>query len=143
MSPTYDEIFAASFERILGEGAYNPEFIGRFYELFFAASEDVAKRFEHTDMSRQKTMLHDSLRTLVEFNQHRRLSPQMERLALAHGPGAAAIPPRLYAVWLDALLATVREWDREFDTQVDLAWRLTMAPGISYLQFGYEHPPRS
>ncbi len=140
MSPTYDETFAASFARILGDGAYNADFIGRFYELFFATSDDIKQRFAHTDMSHQKTMLHDSLRALVDFNQHRKLSPQMTTLARVHGPQAADIPPTLYVLWLNALLDTVREWDPKFDAQVELAWRLTLAPGITYLKFCNDHP---
>ena len=91
-------------------------------------------------MSHQKTMLHDSLRALVDFNQRRKLSPQMTTLARVHGPQAADIPPTLYVLWLNALLDTVREWDPKFDAQVELAWRLTLAPGITYLQFCYDHP---
>lgn len=141
METTFDEVFAASYARIMSDGAYNPEFIAHFYELFLASSSDIAARFANTNMSRQKTMLHDSLSTLVDFNAHHKLTPQMQRLALVHGPGAANIPPALYELWLNSLLATVGQFDNQFDATVELAWRLTLAPGISYLQFTYEHPP--
>ena len=141
MEQPFDEVFAASFGRIMGSGAYNPDFIGRFYNLFLDSSPEIAERFVNTDMSRQKTMLHDSLGTLVDFSHHKRVTKQMRRLAVVHGPGAADVRPDLYALWLDSLLATVREFDPEYEADVDLAWRLTLAPGISYLQFSYHHPP--
>lgn len=138
MKDSYDEIFADSFRRVLGEGAYNPDFTGRFYTHFLASSEDIAARFAATDMSRQKTMLHDSLLLMVEFNRSRRLSPQMSRLAHVHSRQGQDIAAGLYTLWLDALMATVRELDSDFDAQVELSWRLTLAPGITYLIAGYD-----
>ena len=136
----YDEVFSQSFSRIMGAGAYNPEFVGRFYTLFLNSSPDIAKRFHATDMSRQKTMLHDSFTTLVDFNAHRRLTPQIQRLGAVHGPSGSDIPPGLYDLWLDSLMQTVREFDPDFNGETELAWRLTLAPGIAYLQHAYEHP---
>jgi len=136
----YDEIFAASFERIMGQGAYNPDFVDSFYTRFLASSPAIGERFEKTDMSRQKTMLHDSFTTLVDFNTHRRLTAQMQRLGSVHGPNASDVPPELYTFWLDSLVATVRDYDPQYGDDVELAWRLTLAPGIAYLQHAYRHP---
>ena len=136
----YDEVFTASFARVMGDGAYNPAFIGRFYELFLASSPRIAERFTSTNMSRQKTMLHDSFTTLVDFNRQRRITPQMQYLGAVHGPAASDIPPELYTLWLDSLLATVAERDPRYSAGVELAWRLTLAPGIAYLQHAYRHP---
>lgn len=141
MEHHYDQQFEASYARVMREGAYNPAFVGRFYERFLGSSEEVAGRFARTDMARQKTMLHDSLLTLVQFSRSRRLTPQLARLARIHSRGEQDIPPQLYEDWLDSLMATVAEFDPQFDQQTELAWRLTLAPGISYLQFSYERPP--
>lgn len=138
MTTNFDETFDASFRRVLGEGAYHPGFTARFYEHFLSASDEVAGRFSGTDMSRQKTMLHDSLLSLVDFNRSRRLTEQMARLSRVHSRSGQDIPAHLYTLWLDALLATVREFDPEFSDTVDVAWRLSLAPGIAYLQFGYD-----
>lgn len=138
MTDSYDDIFAASFRRVLGEGAYNPAFTDRFYDHFLATSAEVARRFAHTDMGQQKTMLHDSLLVLVDFNHNRRLTSQMARLARVHSRDGQDIAAELYTLWLDALVNTVKESDSDFSDQVELAWRMTLAPGIAYLQFGYE-----
>ncbi len=136
----YDKVFAESYIRILGQGAYNPKFVERFYDLFLASSSEIAERFANTDMSRQKTMLHDSFTSLLDFARHKQASPQMEVLARVHGPKAHNIPPKLYELWLDSLLQTVAELDPGFNREVELAWRLTLAPGITYLQYAYTHP---
>ena len=65
--PNYNEIFEQSVARVFGNGAYNPEFIGAFYELFLEASPAIAEKFAHTDMSAQRTMLHDSLLLMMDF----------------------------------------------------------------------------
>ncbi len=136
----FDEVFSASFSRVMGEGAYNPEFTSRFYEIFLASSPRIEELFANTNMSRQKTMLHDSLGMLVDFNVHKTITPQMQHLAAVHGPGDRNIPPDTYGLWLNSLLQTVSEMDPRFDPQVSMAWRLTMAPGISYLQFSSGDP---
>ncbi len=136
----YEDAFAASFSRIMGTGAYNPEFIGRFYDLFLSSSPEIAARFSDTNMSRQKTMLHDSFTTLIDFNQHRRVTPQMRRLGQVHGPAYSNVDPALYVLWLDSLMSTISEFDPAFDSEVELAWRLTLAPGIAYLQHAHRHP---
>ena len=135
----FDTVFQESYARVMGEGAYNPQFIEHFYEVFLDSSPEIAIRFARTDMSRQKTMLHDSFTTLVNFNRQRRITPQMRHLGAVHGPGASDVPPELYALWLDSLLATVAETDPDFTNEVELAWRLTLAPGIAYLQHAYVH----
>lgn len=52
----YNEIFAESVKRGLGNGAYNPEFIRAFYDIFLEAAPAVAEKFARTDMSAQRTM---------------------------------------------------------------------------------------
>lgn len=141
MDDSFDAVFEASFERVTPRGAYNPDFIEGFYRRFLGSSDDVARRFARTDIARQKTMLHDSLETLVEFSRNHRLTAQLTRLARVHSRGEHDIPPALYDSWLDALMATVADFDPQFSQDVEIAWRLTLAPGIAYLKFGYAYPP--
>jgi hypothetical protein len=134
----FDDIFQRSFARVMGEGAYNPAFTGRFYEIFLRKSPDIAARFANTDMSAQKTMLHDSLHTLIDFYHNKSPTPALRRLAAAHGRARHDIPAGLYQAWLDALVATVAEFDAEFSGDTELAWRLVMTPGICYMTFNYD-----
>ncbi len=43
------------------------------------------------------------------------------------------IPPWMYAVWLDCLLETIREFDPAIDAQTEAAWWDVMAIGIKFM----------
>lgn len=129
----YDALFADSYQRVLGSGAFHREFIDAFYERFLGSSEEVASLFSATDMARQKTMLHDSLDLMVDFSRTRRDGERLRELARLHGRSGRAISADLYQSWVDCLLATVRTFDEHYDASVDLAWRMTLAPGVCYM----------
>lgn len=133
----YEAIFTDSFSRILGKGAYNPAFIQHFYEIFFEKSPVIAQKFAHTDMSAQRTMLHDSLLTMAEFGRTKILSPRLQQLAEIHSRRQQGISPALYDLWLDSLVTAVSRYDPEFNDDVALAWRIALAPGISFMRFSY------
>ncbi|MEM1114167.1 MAG: globin [Pseudomonadota bacterium] len=135
--PNYDDIFAMSFDRVLHDGAYSPALISDFYKVFLAASPDVADKFAQTDMAAQRTMLHDSLNTLVDFFRTRVPSPQLQKLAEIHSRGAHDIPPAYYDIWLNSLVTALSRHDPEFNEAVELAWRIALAPGITYMRFAY------
>ncbi len=134
---SYDEIFAGSIARVLGNGAYNPEFIGSFYDIFLKTSPSVAQKFERTDMGAQRTMLHDSLLMMVEFNKTRAPGPALKKLATSHSRGGHDVTASFYDLWLDSLIVAVSQHDPEFSEEVDLAWRIALSPGISYMRYAY------
>lgn len=133
----YDQIFTTSMRRVLGSGAYNRAFISDFYETFLATSPLVAQKFEHTDMSAQLTMLHDSLLIVVDFYRTRRPDPVLQRLAESHSRRAHNILPEFYDLWVDSLVASLQRQDPEFCEDVELAWRIALAPGVCYMRFAY------
>ncbi len=135
--PTYDEIFEQSVARVLGNGAYNPEFIGAFYEIFLEASPAVAEKFAHTDMSAQRTMLHDSLLLMMDFNRTRVPTPRLLQLGEIHSRRGHNVSPSFYDLWLDSLIVALGQHDPEFSDDVELAWRIALAPGICFLRFAY------
>jgi hemoglobin-like flavoprotein len=128
--------FENSFKRIFGEQVGITEagesFFVRFYEIFLASSPVVRELFTRTDMTHQVTMLRRSLYELVTFYVSGVLSEPLRRIAQVHQH--LAITPDLYDVWLDALIATVREFDSECDELTEYAWRLALTPGISYMK---------
>ncbi|MEM0954581.1 MAG: globin domain-containing protein [Pseudomonadota bacterium] len=135
--PNFDEAFSGSMARVLGNGAYNPAFIRSFYDIFLETSPAVARKFENTDMSAQRTMLHDSLLMMVEFNKTRNPSPALQQLANSHSRRVHDVTPEFYDLWLDSLIAAVSRHDPEFNDTADLAWRIALAPGITYMRFDY------
>lgn len=131
----YDEIFKRSFARAVGNGSYNRDFIGRFYDVFMSQSEEVSDLFKSTNMSAQKTMLHDSLQHMADFYSSRRTNEYMQHIAKIHSQSGLDIPERLYSQWLDSLLQAVSEFDPQYDESVELSWRLVLSPGITYMNF--------
>ncbi len=135
--PNYDDVFAESFARVLSDGAYNPEFIRTFYDIFFQASPAVAQKFEQTDMSAQRTMLHDSLLMMMDFNKTRVPTPPLVRLAEIHSRRGHDVSLEFYDLWLDSLVAALSRHDPGFNSEVELAWRIALAPGICFMRFAY------
>jgi hemoglobin-like flavoprotein len=131
----YEAVFQASIERTLGNFRYNEDFITRFYELFLARSPRIAEMFANTNMSAQRTMLHDSLLYMVEFSRTKVISEEIRHLARVHGRSGLDIDPALYDVWLDSLVLAASGMDPAFSPEVELAWRLVLTPGITCIRF--------
>ena len=131
----YEQRFNDSVAKLVGQGAYNVELIEDFYRIFIQKSDAIAALFANTNMSAQKTMLHDSMDTLIEFSRTKQVTPALAKLAKAHGPGGHKIPTYLFDVWLDSLMDALYQQDTEFTAEDELAWRLTLAPGITFIKF--------
>ena len=61
----------------------------------------------------------------------------LERIAQRHGRADLDIPPELYELWLDSLVATARELDPQFDDETETVWREMIRPGIEIMQARY------
>jgi hemoglobin-like flavoprotein len=133
MNETDSELFNDSLERCSAQ----PDFLGRFYRLFIASSDVVAKKFEHTDLKKQARMLRTSLYIMIEGSGEPGRETQLERLARRHSRGDLDIKPELYDLWLEKLLQAVGETDPQFDAPTEAAWRRMLQPGIDIMKSGY------
>ena len=86
------------------------------------------------DMQAQRAHLRKSLDHMVYFSIDRQDSDEMTRIARAHSKSGKDIPPTLYECWLGSLIETVRTYDPQFDEDVEIAWRVVLAPGIAYMK---------
>lgn len=134
------DAFQVHADRVLGQSGYNPELIERFYQLFMAKSEQIADRFGKTDMSVQKTMLYDSLLFMVSYGRSEAARIHVERLGRLHSRAVHNVPVWMYDHWLDSLMETLREFDPEFSSAVESAWRAALAPGIERMKALHESP---
>jgi hemoglobin-like flavoprotein len=135
----YLEFFLDSLYHVWGDPAQQRDFLTRFYETFTEQSPQIAAHFEGTDMERQKEMLTQSIHEMVEFSTTRVASERLRQVALRHNRRERNVAPELYEVWLDSLIATAREFDVNFNDELELAWRVVLAPGIAYMKFRYDH----
>ncbi len=128
------ELFNDSIERC----TRSPDFLYRFYTLFLASSDAVAKKFEQTDLRKQAKMLEASLYIMMLARGESEQIDHLERLAKRHSRADLDIKPELYDLWLDKLLQAVREFDPIFDLETEAAWRRMLQPGIEFLKIRYE-----
>ena len=129
-----DVVFSKSLHRC----EENDAFLTHFYENFLATSPRVAEKFTSTDMKRQKEALRLSLRMMVLASVGGDAGDlYLEYIAKRHDRHHLNIEPDLYSLWLEALIATVREFDPEFDLSVEKAWRSVLGYGIEYMTSHY------
>ena len=134
----YLEIFNDSYEQVLGASAQREDFFSDFYTEFITGSDEVGKKFENTDLVEQARMLKKSLFYLVNFFVNKKSSDYLEGIAHLHSITERNITPHLYDYWVDALVTTVARHHPHFNDDIDLAWRIVVAPGVAFMKFHYE-----
>lgn len=136
---SFEQIYDASYERILGREIDGRGFFDAFYNNFLNASDEVKEKFANTDMDIQKGMLKKSFYHLLVFYGSNQADDYIEKIAIAHDRHHLDVRPALYDLWLENLVITLKCYDTEFNDDVELAWRLIMAPGITYMKFKHSH----
>lgn len=98
----------------------------------------MGEKFAGTDFVRQKRAVLASLHMIL-LTAHDQENPDryLREVAERHSSSQLAIGAELYDLWLDSLLATVREVDPAFGPEVEQAWEDVMAIGIRYLVSRY------
>jgi hemoglobin-like flavoprotein len=125
-----------SYKRCLLSGT----FFDDFYDDFTRASPQVAEKFRHTAMDKQKNLLRVGLRHLINFY----FEPDAEALQTvrdigeSHSKLVLNIAPELYELWLESLMRVVAEHDPKFSEPLGWAWRDVMRHGIAAITAFYE-----
>lgn len=134
---SYDLFFDESYARVLGKKTSKKDFFAIFYQKFMASSPDIALMFINTNLEKQGQMLKKSFYSLLVFYASNSADDYLERIATAHNRSHLNIPPHYYDLWLETLIETVQECDPMFDSNTELAWRLVLSGGITYMKFKY------
>lgn len=135
-----ESIFDDSLKRVCSRDVDGQDFFEAFYARFTGSSAEVAEHFSATDMSRQHTMLKKALYHLLTFYASSDADFYLASVAVSHSRAHLDICPELYDLWLETLIDAVRSFDPLFDADIELAWRLVMAPGIVFMKFHYDRP---
>jgi hemoglobin-like flavoprotein len=128
----YRKLFHESYLRTVVGG--EEAFFDRFYERFITADPEVSEVFSNTEMHRQISMLQESLLYMIDFANSKIASQRIQKVASYHGTEQMNISPRLFDLWMDCLVETVRERDPEFYPDIETAWRVHLASGIVFLK---------
>ena len=111
-------------------------FFDDFYQRFLQSSPEVRAKFTNTDMPAQKLLLRQGILNLVLFA--RGLPPtKLQALAKSHSREKMNIEPHLYHYWVEALISTISQHDRECNDDTIKDWREVLGKGIAIIQAGY------
>ena len=111
-------------------------FFDDFYQRFLQSSPEVRAKFTNTDMPAQKLLLRQGILNLVLFS--RGLPPtKLQALARSHSRDKLDIQPHLYTYWIDALIRTVEQHDKQANAETARAWREVLNKGVEVIQAGY------
>ncbi len=120
----------AAFQESLARAMADARFLDRFYERFMATSPAIGAIFAGRDMARLKRKLRSSLHVMTLAAEGAPgVGLYVDHLAALHQ--RFAIPSGMYALWLDALVATAAECDPRFDAALEAAWRAALGPGVA------------
>jgi hemoglobin-like flavoprotein len=117
----------SSYLRCSQEGFYRG-----FYGRLLESDSRIGAMFAHTDFTRQNKLLKHALGLLLAYGVpgNGRI---LEQIAERHGPADLDIEPSLYPVFVECLIATVKEYDPQYTRDLELSWRRALEPGIAFL----------
>ena len=145
---SFESVFDESYERVLQREIDGMDFFAGFYHRFLNTPhpmlDQIREKFRHTDMEKQRGMLKKSFYSLLVFYASNHVDDYLLKTARMHDQHHLNIPPEFYDIWLDSLVTTVRDYDEvcldaHFSDEIELAWRLVLSPGITYMKFFYDH----
>ena len=94
--------------------------------------------FAGTDMVKQNQLLRVGIESLIDFSMgDSEVEVEIRRLGVLHDRKHHATRPELYALWVNALVATIGETDSEVTPEITAAWRRVGAPGIALISSYY------
>ncbi len=134
----FEVLFNESYARVFRDDETGDRFFAEFYERFLASSPEIQRKFEHTDLEKQRRMLKQSLQHMLSFFTVREASDYMRGIARLHSQSHHDIAPHLYDVWLHSLIETVKDTDPRYTRDVGLAWKMIMSMGITYMTDMYD-----
>lgn len=134
----YHEIFNNSYLRVAGNKHKKEAFFKLFYEIFLSQGHAIKNKFKNTDLEKQRPILEKSFGKVLKFAMSHASNGDLEKLAIAHNKQHLDISPSFYDTWLESVIKTVKESDLEYCDEVELSWRVMLAPGITLMKYFYE-----
>ncbi len=129
------QVAEESYHRCQGEA-----FFQSLYQRLLASDASIQAKFAKTDFAKQNKLLQHGLGLLLIYA--KRPNPALlERIAVRHNRADLDVPPTQYPLFVDSLIAAVREHDPQCNPEVENAWRTSLAPGIAFMAKAYDVKP--
>ncbi|HEY9034876.1 MAG TPA: globin domain-containing protein [Pseudomonadales bacterium] len=123
----------ASFNRVR-----HGNLAGLFYQKLLAADGRIKTLFANTDFDKQQQLFTHGLLMLLEYASGKTMGKMaVRRLAESHSREKMAIDPALYSIWIDCLVETVKELDKEYVPELEPQWRACLQKGIDVMKAAY------
>lgn len=119
-----------------GRVCNNDRFFVDFYDRFMGSADVIRQQFVDTDMKAQRHLLRNGIMNLV-LHARGMSANKLRALGESHDRTGYDVRPEWYTLWVDALMATLREHDAHFSNTVEAAWRRAIAPGLALMQDAY------
>ena len=129
-----DKIKESYGKCVLEEG-----FFDKFYFTFFNSHADFKPLFSKTDFNKQKQLLKETINFMIMYANGSGIAARtLDRVAILHDKDHINIRPEYYKYWVDSLIDTLKEFDKEFDDSLEHNWRETLDQGIQLFISRYE-----
>jgi hemoglobin-like flavoprotein len=113
-------------------------FVENFYRQLWARDPGIARRFEKTDMERQQDIMREAINTLLMFARDSAVARMaLDRIAKVHDRGHHDVPPSLYRLFAEVLVATAASWDPRWTPTLEQQWQAALKPGLDYMANRY------
>lgn len=123
-----------SFGRCLNRG----DLIGRFYELLLEADPVIPKKFEHTDMRKQKDLLIHGINLALMFVEGDPVGKNgLLRIRQSHSKKNLDINPELYMFWMASFQQAVSEIDPDYNDDIENSWQEVLEKTVNFISEGY------
>lgn len=115
-----------------GRCCSNEYFFEDFYIRFSRASDEVQELFKNTNMAEQRKLVRHGLMWMILYARGAADS-KLKQLGVTHSTRGFGITPKMYELWVNALIRTLRQHDEAFSPQLERSWREALAPGIEVM----------
>jgi hemoglobin-like flavoprotein len=129
---SYLTLFNESFARVVLDPSRLEQLVSCFYAQFLARSQRAQELFEHVDMDKQRASLRGGLLHVGSFVSTG-MKPTSGLRSIAASHQAMHLTRADYDLWLECLVDAVGEVDPPARADVADAWRIALAPAISFL----------
>ncbi len=129
---SYLALFNESYARVVLNPVRLEQLVARFYDQFLSRSERAQELFQDVEMDQQRSRLRVGLLQVGSFVSTG-LQPTAGLRSIAASHQGMNLTRADYDLWLECLIDAIGEVDPPAQANVADAWRIALAPAISYL----------
>lgn len=116
----------------------NPSFANKFYKKLFFLNPAIEKHFKETNFDHQEKALIHGLDIIFQYfddNENGRI--QISRLSKLHNVDGLKVHPHLYYYWIEALIMTIKSFDKMWYDEQEYYIREVVNYPISFFTSQY------